>query len=131
VIGNDLYAGGIFTTAGGVNTNYIAKYSCGIPTSVGEDKTENTLPKSFTLEQNYPNPFNPTTQIVYEIPSEEFVSLRVYNSLGQQVAVLVNGPLPAGVYKVTFRASNFPSGMYFCRLIAGKFQQTRKMLLLK
>ncbi|MGD1044155.1 MAG: SdrD B-like domain-containing protein [Bacteroidota bacterium] len=131
VIGNDLYAGGIFTTAGGVNANYIAKYSCGIPTSVSGDKTENTLPQRYKLEQNYPNPFNPTTQIAYEIASEEFVSLRIFNSLGQQVAVLVNGQRPAGAYTVTFRANDLPSGMYFYRLIAGKFQQTRKMLLLK
>jgi hypothetical protein len=81
--------------------------------------------------QSYPNPFNPTTQIAYEIPLGEFVSLRVYNSLGQQVAVLVNEQRPAGTYTVTFHASDLPSGIYFYRLIAGSFQQTRKMLLLK
>jgi len=59
------------------------------------------------------------------------VSLRVYNLLGQEVAVLVNEQRPAGAYTVTFRATNLPSGMYFYRLIAGEFQQTRKLLLLK
>jgi hypothetical protein len=101
------------------------------PTSIGKDGTENTLPKSFKLEQNYPNPFNPTTLIAYELPTGEFVSLRVYNSLGQQVAVLVNGQRSAGAYTVTFQADDLPSGMYFYHLIAGEFQQTRKLLLLR
>ncbi len=132
VIGPDLYAGGVFTTAGGVNANYVAKWGCtAIPVSVDVYRTGNTLPQRFLLEQNYPNPFNPTTQIAYELPSEEFVSLRVYNSLGQQVAVLVNERRSAGIYTVTFRAIDLPSGMYFYRLIAGEFQQTRKLLLLK
>ncbi|MFH0992503.1 MAG: T9SS type A sorting domain-containing protein, partial [bacterium] len=132
VIGQDLYAAGIFTTAGGVSAKYIAKWGCGsIPASVGGDKTGSTLPQQFQLEQNYPNPFNPTTQIVYELPAEEFVNLRVFNSLGQQVAELVNEQRPAGVYTVTFRATDLPSGMYFYRLVAGQFQQTRKLLLLK
>ena len=131
VSGTDLYAGGGFTTAGGVNVNYIAKYSCGVPTSVSEDRTDNVLPQRFELKQNYPNPFNPTTQIAYELPSEEFVSLRVYNSLGQEVAVLVDGQRSAGAYAVTFQAADLPSGMYFYRLIAGEFRQTRKLLLLR
>ena len=131
VVGNDLYAGGIFTTAGGVSANYIAKYSCGMSTTAGVDIPENSLPQRYKLEQNYPNPFNPAPQIVFEIPSGEFVSLRIFNMLGQQVAVLVNEQRPAGAYTVTFRANNLPSGMYFYRLIAGSFQQTRKLLLLK
>ena len=100
-------------------------------TTAGVDKPENSLPQRYKLEQNYPNPFNPATQIVFEIPSGEFVSLRIFNMLGQQVAVLVNEQRPAGAYTVTFRANNLPSGMYFYRLIAGSFQQTRKLLLLK
>ncbi len=131
VMGGELYAGGEFTTAGGVSANYIAKYSCSNVTSVGKDKTENTLPNTFKLEQNYPNPFNSTTQIAYDLPTEEFVSLRVYNLLGQEVAVLVNERRPAGAYTVTFRASDLPSGMYFYRISAGEFQQTRKLLLLR
>ena len=104
------------------------KCKSGKPTDV---KTPEDVPQGFRLMQSYPNPFNPTTQIAYEIPSEEFVSLRIFNMLGQQVAVLVNEQRPAGAYTVTFHASDLPSGMYFYRLIAGNFQQTRKMLLLK
>ena len=98
------------------------------PTDV---KRAEEVPLGFKLMQSYPNPFNPTTQIAYEIPTEEFVSLRIFNTLGQQVALLVSEQRPAGVYTVTFHANDLPSGMYFYRLIAGNFQQTRKMLLLK
>ena len=132
VIGTDLYAGGVFTTAGGLSAHYVAKWGCtSALTSVDGPNTDNALPQRFLLEQNYPNPFNPTTQIVYELPSEQLVSLRVYNSLGQQVAVLVDGQRPAGAYTVTFHATDLPSGIYFYRLIAGEFQQTHKLLLLK
>jgi len=100
--------------------------------------------KQYTLNQNYPNPFNPTTTIQYSIktplnpPFDKggntrgvFVNLKVYDVLGREVAVLVNKRQKAGNYEVTFDASNLPSGLYLYRLTAGKFSQTRKMLLLK
>lgn len=86
---------------------------------------------NFTLEQNYPNPFNPTTKIAYTIPEESNVSLKVFDLLGSEVAELVKGEIDAGRYEVTFNASNLSSGIYFYKLQAGRFVETKKMILLK
>jgi photosystem II stability/assembly factor-like uncharacterized protein len=85
----------------------------------------------FALIQNYPNPFNPSTQINFNIPHDEFVSLKVYNSLGQEVANLVNEMSKAGSHEVTFNASNLSSGIYYYRIEAGKNISVKKMALLK
>jgi hypothetical protein len=106
-----------------------------VPTSVGEDKTENTLPKSFKLEQNYPNPFNPSTRIQYSLEKAVQVSLKVYNVLGLEVATLVNGRQDAGSYTVPFGINTgtlgLSSGVYFYRLEAGSFVSTKKLILMK
>jgi hypothetical protein len=88
-------------------------------------------PTSFVLEQNYPNPFNPSTEISYTVPSRTHVTLTVFNVLGIKVANLVNGEKEAGNYNVLFDANNLASGIYFYRLQAGNFLQTKKMVLLK
>lgn len=85
----------------------------------------------FNLSQNYPNPFNPTTIINYSIPKTSFVSLKVYNVLGKEVAVLINEVKPAGNYNAEFNSGKIASGIYFYRIIAGQFSSTRKMILLK
>jgi photosystem II stability/assembly factor-like uncharacterized protein len=85
----------------------------------------------FSLSQNYPNPFNPSTSMQYTIGSRQFVSLKVYDLLGREVATLVNEEKPAGEYEVEFDGSNFPSGIYFYQLKAGDFVQTKKMILMK
>ncbi len=97
-----------------------------------------TKPTGFSLEQNYPNPFNPATTIKYEIPAspnlpkgEASVQLRVYDILGKQVATLVNNNQQPGNYEVNFNASNLSSGVYFYKLTAGSFVQTKKMILTK
>ena len=94
-------------------------------------KSVNTIPKNYYLEQNYPNPFNPETAISYELPTLSFVTLKIYDLLGKEVATLVNEEKPAGTYKVNFDASGLPSGIYFYRISAGSFHQTKKMVLLK
>ena len=86
---------------------------------------------SVTLFDNYPNPFNPTTTISYEIPDAGFVSLKIYNTLGQEVATLANENIRAGHYDVVWNAANLPSGVYFYKLQAGNFVKTKKMLLAK
>lgn len=88
-------------------------------------------PKSFSLMQNYPNPFNPSTVVSYRIQSNTFVVLKVFDVLGREVQTLVNERQTAGTHSVTFNASNLPSGMYFYRLQAGTFVQTRKLIILK
>ncbi|HEX9656132.1 MAG TPA: T9SS type A sorting domain-containing protein, partial [Bacteroidota bacterium] len=88
-------------------------------------------PATFALAQNYPNPFNPSTIIEYNLPVRESVTLKIYNILGQQVRVLVDGVQPEGTYKVRFDASSLPTGVYFYSIQAGQFRQVKRMLLLK
>jgi len=83
------------------------------------------------LLQNYPNPFNPTTKISFDVPKTGFVSLKVYDVLGKEVANLVNGVRNPGSYIVDFNASHLSSGVYFYRIEAGEFTQVKKMLLIK
>lgn len=98
-------------------------------TGVGE--INNVIPDSYNLSQNYPNPFNPSTQIQFSIPSQEFVSLKVFNALGKEVAELVNRNLAAGNYSVDFNASKLSSGIYFYTITTNKFSSTKKMILIK
>uniref|UniRef100_A0A832G1D2 T9SS type A sorting domain-containing protein n=1 Tax=Ignavibacterium album TaxID=591197 RepID=A0A832G1D2_9BACT len=86
---------------------------------------------NYALAQNYPNPFNPTTNISYSIKEAGFVSLKVYDVLGREVATLVNENQTPGVYTVPFNASNLSSGMYLYRLETGSFVKVNKMMLLK
>ena len=105
----------------------------GILTSVERDES---FPQKFTLSQNYPNPFNPTTTIKYSIPSvgtarELSVQLKVYDILGREIATLVNKKQSPGRYAVDFNASSLSTGIYYYRLKASNFIQTKKMILLK
>jgi hypothetical protein len=92
---------------------------------------QNLIPVSVKLSQNYPNPFNPTTKISYSIPKDEFVSLKVYDVLGNEVATLVNNNKNAGNYSVDFNGSNLSSGIYFYKLQAGNNVSLKKMILMK
>jgi len=91
----------------------------------------NGIPTNFELSQNYPNPFNPTTKIQFSLAKEVNVKLSVYNVLGKEVMKLVDRKLSASIYSVNFNANNLPSGIYFYRIIAGDYVQTKKMLLMK
>jgi hypothetical protein len=93
-------------------------------------------PTEYSLYQNYPNPFNPTTVIKYQLPKDNFVSLKVFNAIGQEVASLVNEVRPTGVYEVNFNASDLSSGIYYYILRVGsgnssEYVRTNKMILLK
>lgn len=98
---------------------------------VGIVSNNNELPASFKLEQNYPNPFNPVTNIVFTLPEQGYVELKVFNSLGMEVASIVNNYMNAGNYSVSFDASELPSGVYFYNIRAGNFNDTKKMMLIK
>jgi hypothetical protein len=90
-----------------------------------------STPTVFSLRQNYPNPFNPSTEIRYEVPGINDVTLKVFDILGREVTTLVNEVKHAGVYTVRWDAIGVTSGVYFCRLQAGKFTETRKFLLIR
>ena len=103
------------------------------PIEVITDVNENnsTLPTGFALLLNYPNPFNPSTKIKYTISSRQYATLKVYDVLGNEIAILVNEEKAVGTYAVEFNAANLTSGIYFYQLRAGDFVQTKKMILLR
>jgi len=103
----------------------------GIYSPSNVEESNNLFPLKFNLEQNYPNPFNPTTIINYQIPKRGLVVLKVYDILGREVTTLVNEEKQAGSYEVEFNGSSFSSGVYFYRIEAGSFSDTKKLLLLK
>jgi photosystem II stability/assembly factor-like uncharacterized protein len=106
----------LYTSSGGV-------------TGVGD--RESHVPTTFALEQNYPNPFNPSTMIVFGLRARSFVSLKVFDVLGRNVATLVSRELQAGDYPVTWDAAAFPSGVYLYQLRVGSFVETKKLVLLR
>jgi hypothetical protein len=95
----------------------------------------NQSPDGFNLSQNYPNPFNPSTVITYKLPEKSFVSLKIYNVLGNEITTLVNGEKAAGIHNVTFDVSELPSelsnGTYFYMLKTERFTETKKMIYIK
>jgi hypothetical protein len=99
--------------------------------TVGVEDEVNPIATEFKLEQNYPNPFNPSTVISYQLPVTGNVTLKVYDVLGNEIATLVNEEKPTGEYEIEFNATGLPSGIYFYKLVAGEYTQTRKMILLK
>jgi len=90
-----------------------------------------SIPKTYFLGQNYPNPFNPSTKIAFELPKDGFVSLKVYDFLGNFVSTIVNENKNAGKYEINFDASNHSSGVYFYQLISNGFVSTNKMIILR
>jgi len=101
----------------------------GTVTSVHEVDVE--VPDGFVLRQNYPNPFNPSTRIKFRIPGTSFISLKVFDLLGEEVASLISGELTSGEYEVQFDGRGLASGMYLYRLHAGEFVHTKSMMLIK
>jgi hypothetical protein len=98
---------------------------------VGVEASGPSVPPVYSLEQNYPNPFNPKTVVSYQLPAVSEVRLAVYDLLGREVATLVNERKSAGRYAAVFEPTGLASGVYFYRLTAGGFSQTRRMILLR
>jgi hypothetical protein len=112
---------------------YNLKVIAGTESYINKKITEfaGQVPENYSLSQNYPNPFNPVTTINYQVPENSFVSLKVFDILGEEVITLVNEEKSPGYYKVDLNASNLASGVYLYRLSAGRFVQVKKMVLLK
>ena len=111
------------------NDNKIAWYENLLITGIVTNSNE--IPSEFRLSQNYPNPFNPSTIIRFSIPEESFVTIKVFNTLGEEITTVINENIIAGNYEVEFDASKLPSGIYFYKLQAGSFVETKKMMLMK
>ncbi len=99
--------------------------------STGVDDQISSLPKTYSLSQNYPNPFNPSTTIQFSLPKASYVTLNIYNSIGQEVAQLVSKQMNPGTYSTEWNASGFASGVYYYRLEAGSYVETKKLVLLR
>jgi TQXA domain-containing protein len=112
------------------NYDFSIRNSGIIANSVGITGNEGIV-KDYSLSQNYPNPFNPATTISFSIPTQDFVSLKVFNVLGKEVAVLVNDVKPSGIYEVSFDASSLSSGVYFYKLESSSFSEVKRMILMK
>jgi len=119
-----LYAGAASTSG----IRGVHEYSW-LASGVGNNNGD--VPKTYNLSQNYPNPFNPVTKISYQLPLSGYVKISVYNMMGKEVAVLVNGFQKAGYFDINFNASNLSSGVYFYRIFTDKFVNTKKMILIK
>ena len=89
------------------------------------------LPGHFALEQNYPNPFNPSTMISFSLPTKSFVTLKVFDVIGREVTTLASEEKNAGTHQLQWNASSMPSGIYFYRLQAGSFTETKRLIVLK
>ncbi len=133
-IPNFPYIGFAVRTNGGISYKQI--FVQGINNLGGE------IPSSYSLSQNYPNPFNPVTKITFDIPNDlrgalatkqslTPVQMSIYDVLGREVATLVNEHLKPGTYQVDWDATNYPSGIYFYRIVSGEFSDTRRMVLVK
>ena len=127
VSGANLFAGTLgFEIGSGVWRRPLSE----IITSVDET-TSNEIPTVYSLQQNYPNPFNPMTIINYSIPELSIVTIKVYGVLGSEIATLVNEEKPVGTYEVEFDAATLSSGIYYYKIQANNFIETKKMILLK
>jgi len=122
VSGTNLFAG---PDGGGVWRRPLSE----IITSIHNTSSE--LPSEFLLQQNYPNPFNPTTTIKFQITISKFVKLSVFDMLGHEVATLMNEQLKPGMYETSFDGSSLNGGVYFYKISAGDFSETKRMLLIK
>jgi hypothetical protein len=122
----------VYKVGTAISTDYLVQQALTFPmtttTGIGNN---GTVVSDYSLAQNYPNPFNPVTNIRYSIPTDGNVSFKVYDMLGNQVAEYVNGFQKSGIYTVTFDGASLASGVYYYKLEAGNFVETKKMMLVK
>jgi hypothetical protein len=121
----DVYVAGDYAYVADYSSLVILRFA---PTRIEE---EGNLPDDFWLSQNYPNPFNARTFISYSLPKASLVTISIYDMLGHKLETLAGGEKPAGCYQAIWNAGNKSSGIYFYKIQAGDFSETKKMLLLK
>ncbi|MBN8570629.1 MAG: Omp28-related outer membrane protein [Ignavibacteria bacterium] len=122
----------VYKVGTSISTDYLVQQALSFPMTVTTGIGNNgTVVSDYSLAQNYPNPFNPVTNIRYSIPTDGNVSFKVYDMLGNQVAEYVNGFQKSGIYTVTFDGASLASGVYYYKLEAGNFVETKKMMLVK
>jgi len=112
-----------------ISNMVIAEAKYNLITNIDENST--AVPSAYELKQNYPNPFNPSTKIQFAVPQTEFVSLKIYDVLGNEVSTLMHQELSTGSYEIQFNARLLSSGVYFYQLITGNYSETKKMNLIK
>jgi hypothetical protein len=130
IIGVNLASGTVFATHSLLGC-YINGVLYGDTILININQISSEVPSSYSLSQNYPNPFNPATNIKFAIPKNEFVKITVFDMLGKELETLVNEQLAPGTYETNWNASNYPSGVYFYRLITDGFSETKRMTLIK
>jgi hypothetical protein len=126
----DYYSAVIIISNDPFNSQVIVPVHMLVSTTAGVEN-DYLIPTVFNLYQNYPNPFNPSTKIKYSIPQQFNVVIKVFDILGNEIETLVNEEKQAGAYEITWYAEGLPSGVYFYRLQAGDFVETKKMVLMK
>ncbi len=99
--------------------------------AIGSKSEDISLPREYSLSNNYPNPFNPVTRIEFALPEAGMTRLIIYDIVGREIAILLDGEMDAGFHNVTWNANEVASGIYFYRLTSGTFADTKKMVLLK
>jgi hypothetical protein len=119
----------LFLKSGTLKGPYTARVT--VTGSTGVQENTGTTPREYSLQQNYPNPFNPSTNVTFQVAREGFVSVKIYDVLGKEVSTLVNEVKQAGTYNTTWNAAGFGSGIYFCKMQAGSFMETKKLVLMK
>lgn len=125
------YIGSTQFSYGGSSSAFISKSYQSECYTISDLEEVKEYPTDFSLDQNFPNPFNPSTVIKYQLPTNSYVILKVYDLLGRELKTLVNEQENAGNYSITFTASNLSSGTYFYRIQAGNFVHTNKFIVLK
>ena len=126
-VNSSYYFAAYWRTVSGTITSSVYR----LPLTTTSLTSEKSIPNSYHLSQNYPNPFNPSTTISWQLAASSFVTLKVHNVLGKEVAALVNEEVQAGMHSVNFDASHLSSGIYFYTLKTNSFMQTKKMILLR
>jgi hypothetical protein len=115
----------------GVNVDTVRTWQVYLRKILSGVKPSGEVATGFALNQNYPNPFNPATKIDYTVAQATHVTIRVYNVLGEEVATLLNEEIQPGTYQATFDASRMASGVYYYKMTAGSFTETKKMMFVK